>query len=53
VRIFRRKKRHVHSWSEWRLGTINGMFARTGVKVSWDIQQRICKECGYAEREDL
>lgn len=53
MKLFRRKKRHVHTWTNWKLVTMHGVHLKSGVRFESDAQTRSCTECGYMQREDL
>jgi hypothetical protein len=53
VKLFRRKKRHVHKWTKWQVVGLEGVHLKSGVRAAWDAQQRTCPECGYTQRESL
>ena len=53
MKLFRRKKRHVHTWTKWQMVGLAATNTKTGVRSEWDAQTRSCTECGYMQREDV
>lgn len=53
MKLFRRKKRHVHTWTKWQMVRLTGAHMKTGVRSEWDAQQRVRTECGYMQRQSL